>query len=268
MVGGRFLERDTCDKNFWFPASSKASRLKISHALRDKYPYDTSDEAQLSLKSRVSNYSLRKKEAIMDAVTCALLRVPLPARDLYPYSCVESILNDEVMSFLQKNTTLSNCHNCIDFDERKECINCLVSCGDIGAEQYLGVTFPDQKSNYYSSDISKEAHTDTKFEDIAIETLEASDSLLYEQKDVFSTILSSLLTMETNQVFHYCKNPHCIPQIGKFDTRYHISLDDFTLDCSICTTGGICTEIECLPDDFTADEFDSLVASLDHVMHV
>jgi hypothetical protein len=138
-----------------------------------------------------------------------------------------------------------------------------VSCGNTGAEPYLGIKFPDPKSNYYASDIRKEAYNDTKFEDNTIETLEASDSLMYEQKDIFSTILSSLLTMETNQIVHYSKKPHCIPQIGKFDTKYHISLNDFTLDCTTCTIGGICTEIECLPDDFTAEEFDSLVASLD-----
>jgi hypothetical protein len=157
-VGGRFLARDNCDKKLWHPTSSKITRLKISHALRDKNACDMPDTLLSSLKLRISNYSERKKEDIMDALTSTLLRVPLVVHDKSTNDCIESILNDEVKIFLRKLTPPSHCRKPDDFDEFSECSKYLTRIDKSRADTSHSIQIQENKSTLEYISIEKDEY--------------------------------------------------------------------------------------------------------------
>jgi hypothetical protein len=250
MVGGRFLQRDKCDSNYWLPLSSKEASWKISHALRDKCAFARPDEGHFSLNRIINSYSLIMKELFLETITCMLLRVPLPTQDDNNY--VDHILGNEIMKLLQTAVPAANNCKCIDLYKNNTCFNCMTLHDKAHNRPYLGMQNLDPNAEL-NSFVKAKSTFNYASADSSIKSLEAFDSFMYVEKDVLP-MSSSLLHLKTTSDTANFTSRH-----KKVNINYNLSVNDTTIDYSECST----SEIECLPDDFTSEDFENLISSLD-----
>jgi hypothetical protein len=98
-LGGRFLEKNDGTKESWFPVSSEVARRKVSHALRDKFPFNPIQKSFNSLKARINDCAYKcgvAEERLFDEINLRILQAFLPNMDHASDAYVENLLAAEV----------------------------------------------------------------------------------------------------------------------------------------------------------------------------
>jgi hypothetical protein len=122
-------------------------------------------------------------------------------------------------------------------------------------QPYLGIQNLEPNPELNTIAKAKNTFTYSSIEEFPIESLEAFDSSMLLGKD-FSPMRSSSLHLKIGD------NANFTSRRENLNTNYNLSVNDTTTDYA----GGTTSEIGCLPDDFTSEDFENLVSYLDQAL--
>jgi hypothetical protein len=244
-AGGRFLERSRHCEHLWYPVFPSVARQKVSHALRDKCATNPLSNAISELKARILDQSLlflQREDDIFDEISSIILNATLPQMEHASDQLVTTILAFEVEKFLEMSIAPTWLCSSVNLDVEK---------GRVETDGTL-LKVPSNENN------GKEVQNQVVSFDIA-RIVSTSDNCEIQGK------MTSDDQSSKNQI--QCKKGDGFLNFNKrgrskhLDDSFYPLIDSSSKDSS-CTTS---TEMWDLPENFTANDCEELVASLDHL---
>ena len=240
VAGGRFVEKLERDQHFWLEVSDKFAREKVAHALRDKYPLTTLTDAKSKLKNRLADPNRNTDDYHFIAATERLLRVHLPESEHATDEAVGRILTAEIESLGVSAPTVSS---------------------NLFGEQQSQVSISSPPRALSRPKEVSPPPVVTQFSD------DKRDGLVFAScsDEIFGRRYSSL-DHKTNDMFWNLNTTFELalvpPNMVLGDDRFNnvLDVDDDDNEHDVVTDWNNDGD---LPYDFTADDFDNLVARLD-----
>ena len=104
-AGGRFLEKVSTSEDHLVVVSAKVSRLKVTHALRDKLPLNPVERAKIKLNELFKHHSITnedRNESIYNLINAMIFHTSLHHYDHACSNHVEKVLSKIIIEFLEK----------------------------------------------------------------------------------------------------------------------------------------------------------------------
>jgi hypothetical protein len=134
-AGGRFLEKaSTHEEDHLIVVCAKVSRLKVSHALRDKIPLNAIQKAKIRLRELFKHHTMKNEDSeenVYNAINAMIFHTSLDHHDNTCGNHVEKVLGKLIIDFLQtiigrrKDNENASVHCMTKFNCMQEIENCV-----------------------------------------------------------------------------------------------------------------------------------------------
>jgi hypothetical protein len=257
QLEGRFLER--CDEHgaCWLPVSSDIARRKVSHALRDKFPMEPLQKSFGELKARIKLCFVKcnvEEDRLYDKLNMRVLQALLPNMDHASDAYIENLLTYEVEQFISSLLRFA--------DESSAQAKQVMSQMELHSIAYSECLSHDD-DNFQTTEFQFEVfmgEIDCKARNNSCNDLgfnEAAANVEKSEEREVTNKYTSCHDLNVHHSFSKDKKPDIAATL----------LDDLLVDAE-GKVHPIVNSFGDLPQGFTANDCEKLLASLDHLSNL